>query len=361
MNARLLGYATSQGWTALSALLHRRAHSLKYFDETPSVAHCMSNEYNHRLNRLLASLPTDSFERLHPHLQLVPMPLGQVLLHQHVRFDHVYFPTTAAVSLVSILKSGASAEIGLIGNEGMLGTSLVLGGVDSAWQAVVPSLDDSPRSPPDVGDPFATSDPFSVAGDRVTSPGDSSARDAPPPPVLPPAIADVTHEPVGIDAGAEAPIPVAKRRRRAIVLALMLFGIAFLLFVGIRAITRSGHTVATEEEPSTSGHKTWVAAPKTVASSPATGAAGATEATTAANTVTTAATTSPSTNASTTASGASTMASTGGESSAATAATSATGLSPTAATGVSGGGAPAPTGTGTVHAKPKPTYDPLGI
>lgn len=105
----------------------------------------MSNEYNHRLNRLLASLPTDSFERLHPHLHLVPMSLGQVLLHQHVRFDQVYFPTTAAVSLVSILKSGASAEIGLIGNEGMLGTSLVMGGVDSAWQAVVQSAGEGYR------------------------------------------------------------------------------------------------------------------------------------------------------------------------------------------------------------------------
>ena len=105
----------------------------------------MSDEYSHRLNRLLASLPTDSFERLHPHLQLVSMSLGEVLLRQHVRFEHVYFPTTAAVSLVSILKNGASAEIGLIGNEGMLGTSLMMGGEDSAWQAVVQSAGEGYR------------------------------------------------------------------------------------------------------------------------------------------------------------------------------------------------------------------------
>jgi CRP-like cAMP-binding protein len=105
----------------------------------------MSNEYSHRLNRLLASLPTDSFERLHPHLQLISMSLGQVLLRQHERFEHVYFPTTSAVSLVSILKNGASAEIGLIGNEGMLGTSLMMGGEDSAWQAVVQSAGEGYR------------------------------------------------------------------------------------------------------------------------------------------------------------------------------------------------------------------------
>ena len=88
---------------------------------------------------MLASLPSDSFERLRPHLQFVQMALGQIMHEQHVPFEHVYFPTTAAVSLVGVLKSGASAEIGLIGNEGVIGTTLLMGGADAACQAVVQS------------------------------------------------------------------------------------------------------------------------------------------------------------------------------------------------------------------------------
>lgn len=99
----------------------------------------------HRQNRLLASLPVDSFERLRPHLQLLPLTLGQILHQQHVPFDHVYFPIDSAVSLVSTLKDGASAEIGLIGNEGMVGTPLLMGGVDAACQAVVQSAGDGFR------------------------------------------------------------------------------------------------------------------------------------------------------------------------------------------------------------------------
>jgi len=105
----------------------------------------MSNAFSHRLNRLLASLPGDSFERLHPHLQSMSMPLGQTVHEQHAPFDHVYFPTTSAVSLVSILKSGASAEISLIGNEGMIGTSLLMGGVDAPCQAIVQSAGEAYR------------------------------------------------------------------------------------------------------------------------------------------------------------------------------------------------------------------------
>jgi CRP-like cAMP-binding protein len=105
----------------------------------------MSSVHMYSKNRLLASLPSDSFERLRPHLQLVQMPLGQILHQQHVPFEHVFFPTTSAVSLVSVLKDGASAEIGLIGNEGMVGTSLLMGGGDAACQAVVQSVGEGYR------------------------------------------------------------------------------------------------------------------------------------------------------------------------------------------------------------------------
>jgi CRP-like cAMP-binding protein len=99
----------------------------------------MPNDSHHRQNRLLASLPSESFYRLQPHLQLVQMTLGQILHPQHVQFEHVYFPITAAVSLVAVLKEGSSAEIGLIGKEGMVGTSLLMGSVDASCQAVVQS------------------------------------------------------------------------------------------------------------------------------------------------------------------------------------------------------------------------------
>jgi len=105
----------------------------------------VSNAAHHRLNRLLASLPSASFERLRPNLQPVSMQLGQILHPQHVQFDHVYFPVTSAVSLVAVLKEGASAEIGLIGNEGMVGTSLLMGSVDASCQAVVQSAGEGYR------------------------------------------------------------------------------------------------------------------------------------------------------------------------------------------------------------------------
>jgi CRP-like cAMP-binding protein len=105
----------------------------------------MQKTSSHRQNRLLASLPSHSFDRLFPHLQRISLELGTIVHEQHVPFDDVYFPTTAAVSLVSVLKDGASAEIGLIGNEGMVGTSLLMGGGDAACQAVVQSAGEAYR------------------------------------------------------------------------------------------------------------------------------------------------------------------------------------------------------------------------
>jgi CRP-like cAMP-binding protein len=99
----------------------------------------MHRATSHRQNRLLASLPSESFDRLYPHLHRVPMALGQIVHEQHVPFADAYFPTTSAVSLVAVLKNGSSGEIGLIGHEGMVGTSLLMGGGDAACQAVVQS------------------------------------------------------------------------------------------------------------------------------------------------------------------------------------------------------------------------------
>ncbi len=79
-------------------------------------------------NHLLAALPAEIFERISPHLELISMPLGEVLYESGGQLQHVYFPTTAIVSLHYLLENGASAEIAGVGNEGVLGISLFMGG-----------------------------------------------------------------------------------------------------------------------------------------------------------------------------------------------------------------------------------------
>lgn len=88
-------------------------------------------------NHLLAALPAVDFARLAAHLEQVPMPLGEVLYEPGGRLQHVYFPTTAIVSLHYTCENGASAEIAGVGNEGMLGISLFMGGDTTPSSAVV--------------------------------------------------------------------------------------------------------------------------------------------------------------------------------------------------------------------------------
>lgn len=90
-------------------------------------------------NRLLAALPTAEFGRLSPHLELVTMPLGKALYESGGRLEHVYFPTTSIVSLLYVLEDGASAEIAVVGYEGILGISLFMGGETTPGRAVVQS------------------------------------------------------------------------------------------------------------------------------------------------------------------------------------------------------------------------------
>lgn len=90
-------------------------------------------------NHLLAALPPAEFERLSPHLELVPMPLGEVLYESGSRLRHVYFPITSIVSLLYVMEDGASAEIAVVGNEGVLGISLFMGGETTPSRAVVQS------------------------------------------------------------------------------------------------------------------------------------------------------------------------------------------------------------------------------
>jgi CRP-like cAMP-binding protein len=88
-------------------------------------------------NRLLAALPAAAHARLAPDLELVQLRLGDTLYESGTQLQHVYFPTTAIVSLLYILESGSCAEVASVGNEGMLGISLAIGCSSTPDTAVV--------------------------------------------------------------------------------------------------------------------------------------------------------------------------------------------------------------------------------
>ena len=88
-------------------------------------------------NHLLAALPTDEFEPLAEQLELVPMPLGQMLYEPGGQLQHAYFPTSCIVSLHYVTESGASAETAGVGSEGVVGVSLFMGGDTTSSSAVV--------------------------------------------------------------------------------------------------------------------------------------------------------------------------------------------------------------------------------
>jgi CRP-like cAMP-binding protein len=90
-------------------------------------------------NHLLDALPAADYERLTAHAELVPLKLGDVLYEPGTKLRHVYFPTTAIVSLLYVMEDGASAEIAIVGNEGILGISLFMGGETTPSRAVVQS------------------------------------------------------------------------------------------------------------------------------------------------------------------------------------------------------------------------------
>ena len=92
-----------------------------------------------RKNHLLAALPDAEWQRWLSQLELVDMPLGKVLYESGGRMTHVYFPTTSIVSLLYVMEDGASAEIAVVGYEGIVGISLFMGGDSTSSRAVVQS------------------------------------------------------------------------------------------------------------------------------------------------------------------------------------------------------------------------------
>ena len=97
----------------------------------------MSALHSHDQNQLLANLPAADFERLAAHLELVTLPLGEMLYEPGGQLQYAYFPTTAIVSLHYVLESGATAESAGVGNEGVVGIALFMGGETTPSSAVV--------------------------------------------------------------------------------------------------------------------------------------------------------------------------------------------------------------------------------
>jgi CRP-like cAMP-binding protein len=90
-------------------------------------------------NHLLAAMPPSDRERIAPYATLIELPLGQVIYESGGRLEYVYFPTTAIVSLLYVMEDGASAEIAIVGNEGLVGIALFMGGETTPSRAVVQS------------------------------------------------------------------------------------------------------------------------------------------------------------------------------------------------------------------------------
>jgi len=99
----------------------------------------MSATHSPKQNHLLAALPAAEYDRLLPNLELVTMRLGEVLYESGGQLQHVYFPTDSIISLLYVMEDGASAEIAVVGNEGVLGISLFMGGDTTPSRAVVQS------------------------------------------------------------------------------------------------------------------------------------------------------------------------------------------------------------------------------
>jgi CRP-like cAMP-binding protein len=92
-----------------------------------------------RQNHLLAALPAAEWERLEPNLERIAMPLGHVLYESGTELQHVYFPATCIVSLLYVMEDGHSAEIAIVGREGIVGVSLFMGGETTPSRGIVQS------------------------------------------------------------------------------------------------------------------------------------------------------------------------------------------------------------------------------
>ena len=120
----------------------------------------MSTPPDQSANQLLAALPAAEWQRIGPLLEAVDLPLGQVLYESGSKMGHVYFPINAIVSLLYVMEDGASAEIAVVGNEGLVGIALFMGGETTPSRAVVQSAGKGYRlRAADIKNEFNTSGP----------------------------------------------------------------------------------------------------------------------------------------------------------------------------------------------------------
>ena len=119
------------------------------YTRSPPGARTLPAQAGALSNRLLSALPESEFRRWTPHLELVDLSLGQVISEPGAKLGYAYFPLNAIVSLVYVMKNGESAEIALVGNDGMLGVALFMGGNSTTIRAVVQSAGQGYRLPAD--------------------------------------------------------------------------------------------------------------------------------------------------------------------------------------------------------------------
>ena len=112
-----------------------------------------------QMNHLIAALPADEFIRLKPNLEPVTLSLGEVIYESGEQLDYLYFPTTAIISLLYIMENGSTAEIGMAGNDGLVGIALYMGGSTTPSRAVVQSAGNAFRMPS-----RSLNDEFSLGG-----------------------------------------------------------------------------------------------------------------------------------------------------------------------------------------------------
>jgi CRP-like cAMP-binding protein len=114
------------------------------------VGDSMPGQSDPRQNRLLAALSGEERARIDPHLELVQMPLARVVYEPGSVLEDVYFPTDSIVSLLYVLRNGASAEISVVGNDGLVGIALLMGGESTPSRAIVQSAGSAYRLNADV-------------------------------------------------------------------------------------------------------------------------------------------------------------------------------------------------------------------
>jgi CRP-like cAMP-binding protein len=113
------------------------------------VSSSIKPHVNARDNHLLAALPDEEFKRIVPNLEPVSLTLGEVLYESGDRMTHIYFPTTAIISLLYVMQNGGTAEIGIAGNNGLVGVALFMGGESTSSRAIVQSAGNAVRMKPD--------------------------------------------------------------------------------------------------------------------------------------------------------------------------------------------------------------------